>query len=170
MTPALRLGLAVAAVVGVLDQLSKWWVVERLFRPAGMDETPFFTPVRYRITDFFDLVMAWNRGVSFGVFNNSGQWNWILLSLLSAVIVAFLVAWMRRAGSSLMAAALGLVVGGAIGNVVDRLRFRAVADFLDFHLGDLHWPAFNLADSAITVGAVILVLDSLFAARTSSKN
>jgi len=170
MTPSLRLGLGVAALVAGLDQLSKWWIVERLFRPAGVTETPFFTPGRVHVAPFFDLVMAWNRGVSFGMFNNSGQWNWLLLSVLSAAIVAFLVVWMKRANSRLVAAALGLVVGGAVGNVIDRLRFMAVADFLDFHYYDMHWPAFNLADSAITVGAILLVLDSLFAARTSSKN
>lgn len=166
----LRLGLPLAALVLVLDQLSKWWVVEKLFRPQGVTETPFFTPMRVELTPWFDLVMAWNRGVSFGIFNQGGAWNRVLLSALAAVIAAGLLMWMRKAETRWMATALGLVVGGAVGNVVDRLRFGAVADFLDVHVGVWHWPAFNLADSAITVGATLLVLDSLFLRRNSSKN
>jgi signal peptidase II len=166
----LRLGLPLAALMVVLDQLSKWWIVEKLFRPDGITETPFYTSMRIELVPVFDLVMAWNRGVSFGIFNNAGSWNAVLLPLLSAVIVLFLLRWMATAESRVVAAALGLIVGGATGNVVDRLRWGAVADFLDFHVGAWHWPAFNVADSAITVGAVLLVLDSLFLTRTSSKN
>ncbi len=166
----LRLGLPVAVVVALLDQLSKWWVVETLFRPAGMTLTPFYTPVRITLAPVFDLVMTWNRGVSFGIFNHDNIWNSLVLSVLSLAIAAGLVVWLARAERRLLALALGLVIGGAVGNVIDRVRFGAVADFLDFHVGLWHWPAFNLADSAITVGAVIIVLDSLFAPRTSSKN
>ncbi|MGE5504931.1 MAG: signal peptidase II [Actinomycetota bacterium] len=166
----MRLGLAVAAVVALLDQLTKWLVVEKLFRPEGVWETPFYTPMRMELAPFFDLVMAWNRGVSFGVFNDGGRWNAVLLSGLSLVICAVLVAWLRKAPGLWVRLALGGIIGGALGNVVDRIRFGAVADFLDFHLAGHHWPAFNLADSAITVGATLLVLDSLFARRNPSKN
>ena len=169
LNPMLRLGLPVALLVVALDQLSKWWVVEKLFRPEGMTETPFYTPMRISLAPVFDLVMAWNRGVSFGILNQPGAWNGLALSAAAAVIVVLLVGWMSKAPNRLVALALGLVVGGAIGNVIDRLRYGAVADFLDFHLQLWHWPAFNLADSGITVGAVILVLDSLFTRRTSSK-
>jgi len=167
--PMLRLGLPVAALVVALDQASKWWVVEKLFRPEGVTETPFFTATRFDIAPVFDLVMTWNRGVSFGILNQPGAWNGLVLSGAAAVIVALLVVWMAQAQSRMVALALGLVVGGAVGNVIDRLRYGAVADFLDVHLHAWHWPAFNLADSGITVGAIILVLDSLFTRRTSSK-
>jgi len=171
MNASLRQGLPAAAIVLILDQLSKWWVVETLFRPDGVAETPFYTSLRIPLAPFFELVMAWNRGVSFGILNQPGSdWNGWALSAMAAVIVVLLVGWMSKAQNRLVALALGLVVGGALGNVVDRLRFGAVADFLDFHVGAWHWPAFNVADSGITVGAVILVLDSLFARRTSSKN
>ena len=166
----LRLGIPLAILAIVLDQVSKWWIVEKLVRPQGVIETPFFTPMRVPLIPNFNLVMAWNRGVSFGVFNNAGSWNAIVLPLLSAGIVIFLLSWMAKAQNRLVAAALGLVIGGALGNVIDRLRWGAVADFLDFYVGAWHWPAFNVADSAITIGAVLLVLDSLFLARTSSKN
>lgn len=166
----LRRGLLLSAVIIVLDQLTKWWVVEQVMRPPGVAETPFFSPVRVEVLPVFDLVMAWNRGVSFGVFNNNGPWNAAALSVLSLVIVAFLVAWLRKAPSRMIALALGGIIGGALGNVIDRIRWGAVADFLDVHVMGHHWPAFNLADSAISVGAAVLVLDALFARSSSSKN
>lgn len=166
-----RLGLPIAVLVALLDQLSKWWVVEKLFRPEGIAATPFFSAQRIELAPFFNLVLGWNRGVSFSILNHGDtSRNPLLLSLLTAAIVAGLLVWMARVDSRRLAVALGLVVGGAVGNLVDRLRVGAVADFLDFHVGLWHWPAFNLADSAITVGAVIIVLDSLFAPRKSSKN
>src|SRR3546814_6636075 len=90
--------------------------------------------------------------------------RWVLIAV-ALVIVAVMVVWLRRADRTLVAAALVLVIGGAVGNVVDRLRFGAVADFLDFHLMGYHWPAFNAADAGITVGVALLVLDSLFGRR-----
>lgn len=166
----LRPGLILAAVLVVLDQLSKWWIVERVMRPEGVVDTPFYSPVRIEVLPFFDLVMAWNRGVSFGILNNDGRWNALLLSVLSIAVSVGLVMWMRKAETPLVRLALGGIIGGALGNVVDRIRWGAVADFLDVHVMGYHWPAFNLADSAITVGAVLLVLDALFAKSSSTKN
>ena len=148
----LRLGLTIATVTAVLDQALKWWIVEHVMQP------PRVIP----ITPFFNLVMGWNRGVSFGLFNSDSPWSQWLLSALAGVIVVALVIWLRQVSRRRLAAAIGLVIGGAIGNVIDRLRYGAVADFLDLHVAGEHWPAFNLADSAITVGAVVLVLDALF--------
>lgn len=170
MTRPLRPGLLLAATIIVLDQLSKWWVVEKLMRPEGVVETPFFSSVRLQILPFFDLVMAWNRGVSFGILNNDGRWNAVLLSVLSVAISIGLIVWMRKAQSRLVLLALGGIVGGALGNVIDRIRWGAVADFLDVHVMGYHWPAFNLADSAISVGAVLLVLDALFTKSSSTNN
>lgn len=166
----MRPGLILAALIIVFDQLSKWWVVEKLMRPEGVLDTPFYSPTRLEILPVFDLVMAWNRGVSFGIFNNDGRWNAIGLSVLSVAISIGLLAWMRNAHSRLVTLALGAIVGGALGNVVDRIRWGAVADFLDVHVMGYHWPAFNLADSAISVGAVLLVLDALFTKSSSTKN
>ncbi|MDO8605039.1 MAG: signal peptidase II [Phaeospirillum sp.] len=166
----LRNGLGIAGLIVVLDQWSKWWIMERVMRPEGVEGTPFFTPLRVAVTPFFDLVMTWNRGVSFGIGNNDGPWNALLLSGLALIIVAAMLAWLRTATTPLIQVALGGIIGGALGNVIDRLRFGAVADFLDVHVLGYHWPAFNVADSAITVGAVFLVFDSLFAGRVSTKN
>jgi len=106
-----------------------------------------------------------NRGVSFGLFNNDAAINGVLFSLLAAVIVAALLVWLWRAQGMLLPAAIGLVVGGAVGNVVDRLRLGSVVDFLDFHLGAWHWPAFNLADAAICIGVGLMIIDGLIGRR-----
>ena len=111
------------------------------------------------VTPFFNLVMVWNQGISFGMFSN--QRAPLLLTALALVVVAILLRWLARAEHTITAIGIGLVVGGALGNVIDRLRFEAVADFFDFHAFSYHWPAFNLADSAIFVGVVVLCIESM---------
>ncbi|MGZ8287521.1 MAG: signal peptidase II [Allosphingosinicella sp.] len=144
-------GLGLAAVVVVLDQISKWAIME-LMRPPRVVE----------ITPFFNLVVGWNRGVSFGLFNDDSPLNAWVLILVALGIVVVLMIWLSKTDRPPVAVGLGLVIGGAFGNVIDRLRFGAVFDFLDIHAFGFHWPAFNVADSAITVGALVLVADSLF--------
>lgn len=120
------------------------------------------------VLPFFNLVLVWNQGVSFGLFGDGSAGPWLLV-LLAAGIVAALVFWLRKADSLLSVAALGLVIGGAVGNVIDRLIHGAVVDFLDFHLAGWHWPAFNVADSAICIGVVMLLAESLFPSRQPPK-
>ncbi len=146
----LRLGLIVATMIVVADRLIKWWAI------GALAEEPFGV----EILPFFNLVLVWNRGISFGMFGGGALPPWLLGAIAVAVILA-LVVWLRRVETRLLAATIGLVIGGAAGNVIDRFRFGAVADFLDLHWGDYHWPAFNLADAAITVGVVILLIDAL---------
>jgi signal peptidase II len=157
-----RHGVLLALVVILADQISKWWIVEKIMRPEGVVGTPFFTPERIEILPVFNLVMAWNRGVSFGMFNNDGQWNALILSVLSVAVSVGLLIWLRKAENRLVALSIGSIIGGALGNVVDRVRWGAVADFVDLHVLGYHWPAFNVADSAICVGATLMVLESLF--------
>ena len=145
-------GLCIAALVTVLDQLSKWWVVEVVMNP----------PRTIEVTPFFNLVMGWNKGVSFGLFNTVSSVTAWLLPAVAIIIVGVLTAWLIRVDRLALGAGIGFIIGGAVGNIVDRLRFGAVADFLDFHAMGVHWPAFNLADSMITVGAAMLIADSLF--------
>jgi signal peptidase II len=151
------LGLAIALAVIVLDQAAKAWVLGFF---AGHDGVPVAT-----VTSFFNLVLTGNRGVSFGLFNNNAGMNTAVFTVLAAVIVIALLLWLRRAQSPLIRLALGLIIGGAIGNVIDRLYRGAVVDFLDFHLGDWHWFAFNVADAAICLGVAALLLDGLLARR-----
>ena len=151
-------GLAVAAVAAVLDQASKA-VLLLHFHEAGCSRH------QETITSFLDLVLTCNSGVSFGMFNRTGL-NSLIFSLLAALVVVVLVFWLTRVRSNLLAAAIGLIIGGAIGNVVDRLRFGAVVDFLYFHAQSWYWPAFNLADSAICLGVAAILFDGLLLRRS----
>ena len=146
----LRLGLALAAVIVIADRLAKWWAIEAL-----VDE-----PYGVEILPVFNLILVWNQGISFGMLGGGAVPPW-LLSVVGLAISLVLVLWLRKVETRLLAVAIGLVIGGALGNIVDRLWYGAVADFLDVHWGDYHWPAFNLADAAIFVGVVILLLDAL---------
>ena len=103
--------------------------------------------------------------MSFGLFNHSGGFNALLFSLVAAVIVTVLIYWLSRVESSMLAVAIGLIIGGAVGNVIDRICLGAVVDFLDFHVGSWHWPAFNVADSAICIGVAVMLLDGLLLRR-----
>lgn len=152
--------MLVATASLAFDQATKWAIVEKIMRP------PRVIPV----TDFFNIVLGWNRGISFGMFNDNSDLNVWIFSGLSLVVVAFLIGWLCRTDGNLEALGLGLVIGGALGNVVDRVRLGAVIDFLDFHIGTYHWPAFNIADSSIAVGAAMLVLESLFNGEKKPKN
>ena len=144
------LGLSVAVAVIILDQLSKYWIQSHVMADA---------PV-IALTSFFNLVTAWNTGVSFSMFNDGGKFGIAALSILALVIVWLLLCWLRREDNPLMQTALGFIIGGAVGNVIDRIRLGAVFDFLDFHLAGQHWPAFNAADSFICVGAMIIIIHS----------
>ena len=166
----MRWGLGIAAIILILDQLSKYWVINFLMPLDAQGVVPFYIPYSVPVLPFFDLVMVWNRGVSFGLFNNDSAWNPIILSILSVTITLILLVWMKKAGDRFLRGALGLIIGGAIGNMIDRLRFGAVADFIDLHAFGYHWPAFNIADSAICVGAAMLFIHALFAERFSHKN
>jgi signal peptidase II len=145
-------GAALAAGVLLLDQVTKALANELLNPPSG-------GPIS--VTPFFDLRLGYNRGVSFGLLATDHPAAPWVLSGLAVLIVAVLLAWMRRAADGWERFALGLVIGGALGNVADRLRQGMVTDFLDFHVAGWHWPAFNLADGAIVLGAAILLGRSL---------
>jgi signal peptidase II len=154
----MRRGLVVAALVALADQLLKAWVL-RLFANAAPG------PAIHPVASFFNLVLTWNRGMSFGLFNTDAALNTLIFSILAAIIVAALVLWLKRTAEPVLQVAIGLVIGGAIGNVIDRVWRGAVVDFLDFHLGAWHWFAFNLADAAICIGVGLMVIDSLLGRR-----
>lgn len=151
---------ALALVVTALDQASKYWVLNILH----LQDRP---PVQ--VLPFFQLTMVWNPGVSFGLLrSDSPAGRWLLVAFALAVVVALAI-WTRGVRRITPAVALGLVMGGAIGNnLIDRIRLGAVADFLDFHVLAFPW-VFNLADSAITVGVVLLLLDSFLHQRSETR-
>ncbi len=155
----IRLGLIVAVVILAADQASKLFFLDLVTRHS---------PPVIEIAPFFNLVQVWNTGVSFGLFQeDSALRSWTLVAVAAAVLV-WLLLWLRRAQSRLVAVALGAIIGGAIGNIIDRVRYGAVFDFIDLHAFGWHWPAFNLADSAIVVGVALLLLDSFRPARQAA--
>lgn len=156
MRPVEKHAIALSVLTLVLDQASKQVLLTYLERSG---------PVVQVIDDFFRLVMVWNRGVSFGMLGGDRSLPpWLLSGVAIAVCIGLFV-WLRRVQSPLTGWGIGLVMGGAIGNVIDRARWGAVFDFADFYVGQWHWPAFNIADSAIVLGVALMLLDSLLGER-----
>jgi signal peptidase II len=155
MTPHLRPGIIAAVTVLTLDQASKLWLLF-VFDIAHRGAV--------RLTPFLDLVLAWNVGISFGWFQNDSPLTQILLMVIKAVAVIVLAVWMARSRTAMATIALGLIVGGAVGNAIDRFAYGAVVDFALFHLQiagkTFNWYVFNLADVAIVAGVAALLYDS----------
>ncbi|WP_010083740.1 signal peptidase II [endosymbiont of Riftia pachyptila] len=151
--------LWLALVVIIFDQLSKQLAEAFL----NLHQPVYLLP-------FFDLTLMYNKGAAFSFLSDQGGWQrWFFIGLALAV-TSYLVFWVRRLGRGerWVAVALSLVIGGAIGNVVDRIFYGQVIDFIHLHYQQWYWPAFNIADSAITVGVVVLIFDSLFLASKRS--
>jgi signal peptidase II len=155
LTPRLRPGVLAALAVLVLDQASKLWLL-------------FVFDIAHRgavtVTPFLDLVLAWNVGISFGWFQNDSAVAQVLLMTIKAVAVIVLAIWMARSRTLMATMALGLIIGGAIGNAIDRFAYGAVVDFALFHVqiggNTFNWYVFNLADVAIVAGVAALLYDS----------
>jgi signal peptidase II len=142
---------ALAAAIVVADQLTKWAVLAN-----------FAYGERLQITGFLNLVLVYNKGAAFSMFAEASGWQTPLLiafALVAAGIVGTLI--VKNPHKRLLRLGLALILAGAVGNLIDRLRYGHVVDFLDFHAMGWHWPAFNVADSAITIGAVLLILEGL---------
>ena len=143
--------LALAALLAALDQLSKFAIARMLTASGNIELAPFI-----------NLVLVHNRGAAFSLFSSASGWQrelFIAIAVIASVWVIYLLRTYSR--QTLFCFALSLILGGAIGNVIDRVLFGAVIDFLDFHVAGYHWPAFNVADAAITCGAVLLVWEGL---------
>ena len=139
-----------AAAIVLADRLTKLWVLEA-FAPGE----------RLPVTGFFNLVLVFNKGAAFSFLAGASGWQtpvFAAISSIAAVVLTVLI--LRNPGNRMLCAALGLILGGALGNLWDRLQWGHVVDFLDFHAAGWHWPAFNVADSAISVGAALLILES----------
>lgn len=176
MRPIIFLVLALFVIAA--DQASKWYTMEHVLRPeaariAGTPETTSvdfvgwykahpapLEPTEIQVLPNFNLVTVWNKGISFGIFNKTTDYGPMILTGLAFVISAFFLIWLFRVDNTMQSIGILLVIGGAMGNVIDRLRFGAVFDFLDFHLFDYHWPAFNIADSGIVLGVAVLIIYS----------
>ncbi len=159
----------------IIDQISKWAITELVLRPQSsgqgnslslidwyMSAPPILPYAQIQITSFFNIVIVWNTGVSFSMFSNGGEYMPAILIAVALGIALIFTIWMLRTNSHLFGICYALIIGGALGNIVDRARFGAVIDFLDFHVAGYHWPAFNVADMAVVSGVVILIIVSIF--------
>jgi signal peptidase II len=143
--------LGIAFIVILCDQISKI-TIEKMF-VYGQEMA---------ITSFFNLVLAYNKGAAFGFLNNQPGWQRYFFTAIGVIATGFIIYMLRRhSGQRMFCWSMSLIMGGAIGNVIDRVMYGHVIDFLDFHLKGTHFPAFNLADSAIFLGAVLFILDEL---------
>ena len=149
-TRPFALGSFLLVFVACFDQLSKYWILD--FFAAGHE------PIT--VTFFWKIVLAFNRGISFSLFSQETQTGVYLLTATTLAIACALFFWLLKSRTFLVSAGLGLIVGGALGNIIDRLRLGAVVDFLYFHWQEYSFPAFNIADCGITVGVVLILLDS----------
>ncbi|MEC8880202.1 MAG: signal peptidase II [Pseudomonadota bacterium] len=139
----------------VLDQVSKHWVVAR-----------FDLYERLEVLPFFSLTLAYNSGAAFSFLAGAGGWQRWFFAAVAVIAVVLILGWMRKLRDERMqGAALALILGGAVGNLYDRVVLGHVVDFLDFYWGDYHFPAFNIADTAITIGAALIILDMLLGGR-----
>src|SRR5262245_28806241 len=150
--PLSPLGLGVALVTLIADQAQKAWML--YVYDIGSKGTVVVTP-------FFDLVLVWNRGISYGLLPQDSALGRLGLILFAACASLALAAWLARVESRLTAVSIGLIIGGAVGNAIDRIAYGAVADFFSLHAFGLQWYVFNLADVAIVAGVVGLLYDSL---------
>ncbi len=160
------LGIVIAAIICFLDLLTKklifnlidqYWQDSQIISLLDISNNDSNNN-ELKILSFFSLVKVWNKGVSFGMFNQLKNSD-IIFSIIQGSIGLILLFWLYQVKKPYLAVALGLVIGGAFGNTLDRFKNGAVADFLDFHIATYHWPAFNLADSAIFIGIAILLCD-----------
>jgi signal peptidase II len=156
ISPTVKSGVQLGIYVTLVDQLSKWWLVNFLMRQQE----------QVAVTPYLNIVLYYNRGVTFGLLNNiSSTIMPTLLTLAACVILFFLGRWLFLTNSKMVAYGIGAIMGGAVGNLLDRIREGAVIDFLDFYYGSYHWYAFNVADACIVTGVGLLLLDSLIRAR-----
>ncbi len=155
--PCSRVGLWVVWVTFVVDQAHKWWMINVTQIPKGQ---------RIYVTPFMDLVYVINKGVSYGLLDNAGPW---LLTTFAVLIAGVLWVWLSQADTSrLMAVSLGLIIGGALANALDRLHLGGVADFFSFHAFGFYWYVFNIADVAIVAGVIGLLYDSFGTSRNDA--
>lgn len=148
----MKKGFMCALIVLLADQIGKAFVLSHFAK----------SPEHVEIAPFFNFVLAWNKGVSFSMLHSDHPaMPWVLVTV-ALLICAVVTHWLITEKNPATQVCFGLILGGALGNVVDRIRFGAVVDFLDFHIGAYHWPAFNIADSAICVGAGVILVWNLF--------
>ena len=166
--------LSIIFTVFVLDLVSKGFLVYLItdsvpVSGAAMDMIPY-SYLMARVTDFFNIVFTWNTGTAFSLFNSLGEYAPIILVIITGTIIGFILYYLFARARRFEIVPLALIAGGALGNLIDRVRFGAVIDFLDFHIGGAHWPAFNVADICIVMGVFLYLLNWYKARRRCMEN
>ncbi|MDI2090536.1 signal peptidase II [Commensalibacter oyaizuii] len=146
-------GLVMILVVLICDQLSKYWILNIVHLPEKKSIVTF---------PFMNFTMVWNTAITFGMLGQLGSWGPVIFTVVALVIASGLFIWMVRSHKIWVTMSLGAIVGGALGNIIDRLRFGAVVDFIHLHVGGWSWYVFNVADSAIVCGVCVLLMDAFF--------
>lgn len=146
-------GIGMLCIVLLIDQISKYYVLNIIDLPQKGS---------IAVIPFFNFTMVWNKAITFGMLGQLGTWGPVVFSILALIIAASLFIWMIKARKIWITMSLGAIVGGALGNIIDRLRFGAVVDFIHFHIASWSWYVFNIADSAIVCGVTILLMDAFF--------
>jgi signal peptidase II len=172
------LALLISLAIIAADQYTKWLMMEKILttKETGLgfqewlftrapisffiEERPLFQTVA--VTSFLNWVMVWNQGISFGLFNNNSEMGALILIAFSLILTIGLIFWNLMAQKFIHMLGLSFIIGGAIGNIIDRVRFGAVVDFVDVHVAGFHWPAFNIADSFIVIGGILLAIHIIF--------
>lgn len=154
------LWLTLSLAIILADQLTKYLI-----------EANFLVFETVRVTSFFNLTLVYNQGAAFSFLADQGGWQRWFFAILAVAVTAVLMIWLVRLKhhERLVATSLSLIIGGAVGNLIDRVRFGHVVDFLDFYYKTWHWPAFNVADSAITIGVALMIIDALFPAKAPAR-
>lgn len=154
--PKLWKWFILAAILVVLDQITKFWCIKTIFPGEEIVLAPFL-----------NLIITYNKGAAFSFLASQAGWQRYFFTAISVVAVIAIIVYMKKhAHQTFFCLALAFILGGAFGNLIDRLFFGQVTDFIDFHVGAWHWPAFNVADSAITIGAILFVLDEILRKRS----
>lgn len=169
-------GFAMILLIILLDQVTKWMAMSSWVRELRDGGVPYYVqsfwewlkdpalppPAQIYVTDYFNLSVVWNKGVSFGLFSHNDPIMVYILIGTAALISGLLFVWLLQTGRMFMTLSFGAIIGGALANIVDRIRYGSVFDFIDLHYKGYHWPSFNVADMAISVFVFVLIIDSLF--------
>ena len=167
----MRLGIIIIFITFFLDQISKLWILQQFVYSKGLEINPYI--YYYSVIEllpFLNIRLVWNTGISFSLFSSAGVLTMYVILAIQVIIVSLIIFWMKKSNNIMQFALFGLIVGGAMGNIYDRFVYGAVVDFIDVFYSNYHFPTFNLADAAISIGCLMWFYDSLFANKNYPEN
>ncbi len=167
----MRLGIIIIFITFFLDQISKLWILQQFVYSKGLEINPYtYYYSVIELLPFLNIRLVWNTGISFSLFSSGGVLTMYVILAIQVMIVSLIIFWMKKSNNFTQFALFGLIVGGAMGNIYDRFVYGAVVDFIDVFYSNYHFPTFNLADAAISIGCLMWFYDSLFANKNYPEN